>query len=123
MKKINNLKELREAKAALRSELETDQVELRYMAKGLKEFYTPMNLLNKVLSKFLPVINMAAIAMELIASLKDRIMERFGLGKKTATEAAVSTATPGAQATASPATPEDPASDGLENIEPDACDE
>lgn len=115
MKKINSLKELQEAKAALRSELETDQVELRYMAKGLKEFYTPMNLLNKVLTKFLPVINMAAIAMELIASLKDRIMERFGLGKKAATEAAVSTA--------APATPEDPTPDGLENIEPDACDE
>lgn len=123
MKKINSLKELQEAKAALRSELETDKVELRYMAKDLKEFYSPMNLISKVLAKFLPVINLAAIAMELIAILKDRIMERFGLGKKAAAEEAVATAAPDAQATASPATPEDPTPDGLENIEPDACDE
>lgn len=115
MKKINTLKELQEAKAALRSELETNEVELRYMAKDLKEFYTPMNILSKILGKFLPVINLAAIAMELIATLRDRIMERLGLGKKAAEEAAVPTA--------APVTPEDPSPDGLENIEPDACDE
>lgn len=101
MKKINDLEQLRLAKAELRAQVAFKEKEMSLLTKYASAYYSPANVFNMLFDKISPAFNLAGLAVELYDKVKAQLSRR----KSSAADDEVSDSAPEGAA-------EDGASDG-----------
>ncbi|MCQ2136301.1 MAG: hypothetical protein MJY67_05230 [Bacteroidales bacterium] len=103
MKKINDLEQLRVAKAELRAQVAFKEKEMSLLTKYASAYYSPANVFNMLFDKISPAFNLAGLAVELYDKVKAQLSRR----KSSAADDEASDSAPDGDADAS-----DGASDG-----------
>ena len=76
MKKINDIEQLRMAKAELRAKVAFKEKEMSLLTKYASAYYSPANVFNMLFDKISPAFNLAGLAVELYDRLKDQLSRR-----------------------------------------------
>lgn len=76
MRKINNLQDLRLAKAETRMKRDKVSAELNSRISFVKDYYSPSGIVNRVMDKVAPVIDVAGIAVDIYDRIHSSIVKR-----------------------------------------------
>lgn len=76
MKKINDLEQLRLAKAELRAQVAFKEKEMSLLTKYASAYYSPANVFNMLFDKISPAFNLAGLAVELYDKVKAQLSRR-----------------------------------------------
>lgn len=120
MKKINDLEQLRLAKAELRAQVAFKEKEMSLLTKYAAAYYSPANVFNMLFDKISPAFNLAGLAVELYDKVKAQLSRR----KSSAADDEASDSAPEGAAedgasdvgTAPDYAPESAAEDGTANV-------
>lgn len=76
MRKINNLQDLRLAKAETRMKRDKVSAELNSRINFVKDYYSPSGIVNRVMDKVAPVIDVAGVAVDIYDRIHSSIVKR-----------------------------------------------